>query len=121
MSAKYYIYRNLQKPGFFSIKHKGIVETHCDYIVCNKASLHVSLAGNARARVAQQRNVHAFVVADTYCAPKHSMLYSHHTDCKKREITYNPFRHTQFVYKDTEQPVESPIDVLLLHGKLYQI
>ncbi len=89
---------------------------HTDHIVCNNVTLNVSLAGNDRARLIKQRNVHAFVVSDNFTLV---MDDKQHTDL--REITYNPFRHTSFVFKDDDTVVDGPCTLLLLRGKLYQL
>jgi hypothetical protein len=87
------VYRNLHKKCF-SIKQGDKVVAHFDEeLVLRECSLLVSRAGNKRAKVTKQRNVHAYVQG--YIAPKSELdKYCHVTSPPL--VSYNPFTHNKF-------------------------
>jgi hypothetical protein len=98
MKAKYYIYKNLHK-NCYSIKYKGKVIEHADYIYVENAEFKVNEKGRQRAIKTRQRNVHAYIVADSYTSDmgKDGELiekifeHGYHT-----AISYNPFKRGFF-------------------------
>jgi len=112
--AKYYIYRNLHRPGFFSIKYNGIVVNHLDNFLATDIEFRVSKAGLKRARKTKQRNVHAYAVVSNY-KPTNKKPRN------KRKITYNPFIHDHFVYKDTNEKAEKVQVAFFNKGSVYAL
>jgi len=116
MSAKYYLYRNLHTGGF-SVKQRGRVVGRGETILMKYVEFRVSEAGRNRAVSSQQRNVHAYAVADNYkvAYPDNDLQLSD----KFREVTYNPFKDNSFVYVDTGMPIFMAALIATKNGKLY--
>lgn len=122
--AKYYAYRNLNTGGF-SIKQKGIVCERTMVFVMTNAEFRVSEAGRQRAIRDQQRNVHAYVCADSY--------ESYELDDDRTmsiginvlnnelftEVTYNPFYLDSFVTADKKIPVTTSEFIVAIQDKVY--
>lgn len=115
--ALWYIYRNLHKDCF-SVKYKGKV---VDYIDLNKPIIllgyfKVNPAGRASVLVTGKKMVHAYVVAE------HKVMRVFYPEewegFKKREVTYNPFKHDYFVFKDTGEVAEGNL-IILEYPKVY--
>ena len=99
---KVYVYYNLHRK-LWSIKalegpHKGRVVAHKHHVVLCGVTPKVSQAGRARVLRDKRKNVHAGLVGQwVHSGPLPTTL----TDWT--EITYNPYKYTSFVHKDTEQ------------------
>lgn len=98
--ARYYIYRNLNKGGF-SIKYKGLVTDVLNTFEAFNVEFSVSRAGRERVLKNKVKNVHAYVVAESW-TPK---LRPVPKGMKEVEVTYNPYKHESFVIKETGEPV----------------
>lgn len=113
--AKFYLYRNLRTGGF-SIKHHGLVCDRGDIFVMHNVEFHVSEAGSNRAKKEQQRNVHAYMVAEEY-EKLDGAVY--HSDSELIRITYHPLHHTTFVIADTNEPIIHANYAIAIKGKVY--
>ena len=124
MTALYYSYRNLRTGGF-SIKQGGIVQERPFIFVMTNAQFKVSEAGRQRAIKNQQRNVHAYVVADNYESydfnDERAMSIGVNVLNNKlfTEVTYNPFYLDSFVTADTKVPVEKSEFIVAIQDKVY--
>lgn len=113
MKVKYYIYRNLHKTGFFSIKFKGIVIDRQDVFVGIGADFRVSQSGRDRAIKTKQRNVHAYIAVDEYKIRKNIDVSG------LVEVTYNPFLVDSFHIKTTGKPIFKADKVYFYKGKAF--
>lgn len=104
MPAKYYVYRNLH-TNTFSIRYKGKVIAHPTTILGTNAIFKVNEKGRQKVLTEKRKNVHAFVVLESY-----SLVDS--TDFTK-EVTYNPYTMSEF----TETKPQS--QVLLKNNKIF--
>lgn len=115
---KCFVYRNLSYSGHaYSIRamegpHKGRVIAHADQLRIDNATFVVLKAGQARARVQKQKNVHAGIVGDVSQAHILCTRLPHQIGSKAKKppiggfcITYNPWKWDTFVNRDTEDPV----------------
>lgn len=117
-TSKYvHIYRNLHKPGYFSIKHKNKVIYHSQFILLENCSFVVTKSGKTRALQEQKRNVHAtirgtIVDYDFDAIPRKILK-------KEDEITYKPFENKLFHYKETGEEIISAKKVILGYNKCW--
>ena len=109
-AAKYYIYRNLRTRGF-SIKLRGRVVDRDDWFIAKNVVFKVNELGRQRVVREKSKNVHAYVVCDKYTFPGKTKVD------KSKIITYNPYKHKQFVCDGKE--INSADAVLFKDGKCY--
>ena len=102
------VFYNLHKK-IWSVRHRGKVLEHTTGIELEDVSLDVQPAGNARVRNEKRKNVHAFIrgkrvkLSSAQC----SSSFGHASyDKNWKEVTYNPYKHKTFVFKDTGKPVK---------------
>lgn len=110
MRAKYFIYRNLHK-NCFSVKFRGVVIDHIKNFVADNCIFKVNAAGRQRVILEQSKNVHAYVVCDSYddwIWPPTPI-----------EVTYNPYMFQSFVYADSLLPIYFASTVVGNNNKLY--
>lgn len=96
------VYFNLHKKTL-SVRHKGIVVHHSDYVKILNPKFVVSEAGRQRVLREKRKNVHAFVrgeLASLVNDPKDSTE-------DFQAITYNPYKYTTFVKKNNEASVKT--------------
>ena len=103
-----FVYRNL-RTGNWSLRNTstGLVYGHKDTVFLVRANPKVSQAGRKRVLEDRQKNVHAGILGTVIHTS--SGLADHQSVIEARgyrEITYNPYKYSSFVYKDTEEPVE---------------
>jgi hypothetical protein len=108
--AKFYIYWNLHKKCF-SVKYKGKVIRHLNNFSASGVQFKVSELGRQRVIKEQRKNVHAYIVADEIENVSKSDRF--HTLLDGFEVTYNPYKHTQFVDTKWEIAVNKARWVLL--------
>jgi len=113
--AKFYLYRNLRSGGF-SIKHRGLVCDRGDIFKMFNVEFHVSEAGSQRAKDANQRNVHAYMVAEEY-EKLEGVIY--HADSELIRVTYHPFKDKTFIIADTGEPILSADYAIALKGQVF--
>lgn len=107
-NEKVAVYRNLNN-GLFSVKaltgeFKGKVVGHFASIQINLTGprFKISQAGQLRARKANTRNVHAFLIGEIQSVTDLAVT----SNKEEREITYNPFIHNNFVIKETGETAD---------------
>lgn len=94
-TAKYYIYRNLRTGGF-SIRHRGLVIDHQDHFTARSVKFRVLESGRQRVIQEQRKNVHAFVIADSYSVKQKPKVDT------AMKVSYNPYTQQHFCYKGKE-------------------
>lgn len=114
MTARYYVYRNLNFGLNFSVKHRGRVINYIDSGLVRNASFQVSEAGRLRCLNTRKRNVHAFV-----SSVEEPQIASVPKALKLVEVKYNPYVKPNFFRKDTgEVVIDAPV-VYFLGGKAF--
>jgi hypothetical protein len=96
------VYFNLHKKCL-SVRHKGKVIHHSNYVKILNPKFVVSEAGRQRVLREKRKNVHAFVRGELAALendPKDSAD-------NLQTITYNPYKYTSFVAKSNEAPVHN--------------
>jgi hypothetical protein len=88
------VYFNLHKNRL-SVQYKGLVVAHVDEIKLENAQFKVSEAGRERVLREKRKNVHAFVVG----------VVSNNEYFVDTEITYNPYKYSSFVNRETGKPI----------------
>lgn len=118
-SGKFKIYRNLNKKCFsilrYDSKKRGYrLFAHEREIYLDSANFKVSQAGRNRVLMERVKNVHAFVLTDSYSTsiPKHRVI---------DEIYYNPYSCDSFMMLKTEQPIFHYAGVIFKDGKCYAV
>jgi len=120
MTRRYFkIYRNLHR-GNFSIQSyndikKGFrVTDRGSSMLLFNVDFRVSENGRQKVIKEKRKNVHAFVLPTSYSHLTGEVKTEH-----LREIYYNPYKYSSFVYKDTEEVAED-VSIMLAHdNKLY--
>lgn len=113
--AKSYIYRNL-RTECFSRRFRGKVVEHLTHPVIFYGEFQVSASGRTRVLATKQKNVHAFITTRSDMQPYTPEQWP---NFDKREVTYNPYKHDSFVFKDTEKPVEGSYLVVADYPRVY--
>lgn len=110
------VYKNLHKDCY-SVRAmegpmKGLVIAHCNNIVLKDAKYIVSEKGRERVLRERTKNVHAFVegyIVSLVTIGKSGFDYPIHTQLPfetSYEVTYNPYKFSSFVYKESHTPIE---------------
>jgi len=88
----YSAYRNLHKPGFFSIRYQGKVVEHASTMVMEMCHFFVSEKSRLKTVKERRKRVHAWVRAESYRSidtlPEPSLL---------EEVWYSPYFVQQFI------------------------
>lgn len=127
----YLIYKNLHN-GLWSIKCKktGLVVGHAEAIIMQDVQPKVSEAGRRRVLATRSKVVHAYIAGDilhTFGFTSFRGRNYSQTKCKaplnlssmtpREDITYNPYQHSEFVFRGSNQPyVGSDIVILTNDG-----
>ena len=103
---KVFVYFNLHRK-LFSVKalegpNKGKVISHTTYLWLKDVTFKVSEAGRQRVLREKRKNVHAGVVGNISADAWDDMLLQD----DPKQITYNPYRFSSFVNKETSEPVK---------------
>ena len=99
------VYFNLHKKTW-SVRQSGRVVGHTDYIQVKDPQYVVSQKGNERVRREKKKNVHAFVRG--YVESRLPVFPS-----KMRFVTYNPYKNSSFVVRNTNDTIcSSPFAAL---------
>jgi hypothetical protein len=110
---KVFVYFNLHRK-LFSVKalegpNKGKVISHTTYLWLKDVTFKVSEAGRQRVLREKRKNVHAGVVGTLDCDLSNQdyrnfgfSLLKHNST----QVTYNPYRFSSFVNKETSEPVK---------------
>jgi hypothetical protein len=96
-------YFNLHK-NIFSLQSRekdtyGKVIGHVESVVLKSPKFVVRQAGREKVINDKTKNVHAFVVG--------YVVEAVNTNTVPRAITYNPYKYSSFVVKDTEEPIDT--------------
>ena len=91
------VYFNLHKKTW-SVRQSGRVVGHTDYIQVKDPQFVVSQKGNERVRREKKKNVHAFVRG--YVESRLPVFPS-----KMRFVTYNPYKNSSFVVRNTNDTI----------------
>lgn len=105
------VYRNLHRKCW-SVRHRGIVRSHCDTVTLGEATFCVSEAGRQRVLRERRKNVHA-VVRGTL------VVFDGVVGDGSLEVVYNPYKGGTFRYALTDAPVHGARFVYLHNGKVW--
>lgn len=108
--AAYYVYRNLRMKDTFSIKQRGKVVHRLTHFVAHDVQFKVSNIGRQRVLRERQKNVHAFVVAQTFKPSRKSGK-------GLQRISYNPYKAGTFIMN--EKPILAAKTVLFSGGQCF--
>jgi hypothetical protein len=107
----YRIYRNLHKQEYtvqHYIKGKGWRKlTGAKNIVCKNVSFKVYESGRQKVINERRKNVHAYVLADTFYETNSPTVSLEYITGVRGSATYNPYKYSGFVERDTERLVQS--------------
>lgn len=97
------VYFNLHRK-VWSVRDRKTrrVVAHLKNVVLKDVKFRVSAAGNARVRSEGRKNVHAFARGTFVGSDVLSTLPNDGV-----AVTYNPYKYTTFVNKDTEAPIHT--------------
>ena len=115
IGKKVMVYYNLHKHTF-SITYNGKVIMYADYVKLGDVEFRVRQGGKEKVRSEKSKNVHAFVIGKLleYCEyPCDEMP----TPSSDNVVTYNPYKHDTFVFKNTEEPVYHAQEVDMINAK----
>lgn len=121
LGKKVMVYYNLHKHTF-SVTYDGKVIMYADYVKLGDVEFRVRKGGKEKVRSEKSKNVHAFVIGRLldYCEYPCDELPV--TD-SNRIVTYNPYKHDSFVYKQSEEPiyVAKEVDIINSQNKLFVV
>ena len=115
IGKKVMVYYNLHKHTF-SITYNSKVIMYADYVKLGDVEFRVRQGGKEKVRSEKSKNVHAFVIGKllNYCEyPCDEMP----TPSSDNVVTYNPYKHDTFVFKNTEEPVYYAQEVDMINAK----
>ena len=97
------VYFNLHK-NVFSLQSRnkedyGKVIDHVEHVILKNVKFVVRPAGRERVLNEKKKNVHAMVIGELVSAVDTSSV-----PCA---VTYNPYKYSSFVVKDTEEPIDT--------------
>jgi hypothetical protein len=123
---KVFVYRNLHQDCW-SVKSKktGRVVAHADTVQLSNVDFKVSETGRQRVLREKSKNVHAGLVGTLEHFTERgseipSATYVNGQDCDSKNnvsITYNPYKYSQFVVRETEAPVKHAESAVLQSDK----
>ena len=121
LGKKVMVYYNLHKQTF-SVTYDSKVIMHADYVKLGDVEFRVRKGGKEKVRSEKSKNVHAFVIGRLldYCEYPCDELPV--TD-SNRIVTYNPYKHDSFVYKQSEEPIygAKEVDIINSQNKLFVV
>ncbi len=115
IGKKVMVYYNLHKHTF-SVTYDSKVIMYADYVKLGDVEFRVRQGGKEKVRSEKSKNVRAFVIGKLldYCEyPCDEMP----TSSSDKVVTYNPYKHDTFVFKDTEEPVYYAQEVDMINAK----
>lgn len=115
VGKKVMVYYNLHKQTF-SVRYDNKVILHADYVKLGDVEFRVRSGGNEKVRKEKSKNVHAFVIGTLldYCEYPCDNIPNPTSD---KIVTYDPYKHNSFVYKDSEEPVYNAKEVDMINSK----
>ena len=96
------VYWNLKK-NCFSVRHRGKVIAHTQFVELKDITWVVQPGGRARVLRDRRKNVHAFARGTWLYGKEETTPNPHDHDYKR--IIYDPYTHDSFVTVDTKTPV----------------
>ena len=112
------VYFNLHRKLFSVVAlegpRKGLVIAHERSLILTDATFKVSEAGRQRVLREQRKNVHAFVVGQWWEHPWMENL-------GREEVTYNPYKFSTFVKKESLEPIHRASCVWLENKKVWAL
>ena len=121
LGKKVMVYYNLHKQTFY-VTYDSKVIMHADYVKLGDVEFRVRKGGKEKVRSEKSKNVHAFVIGRLldYCEYPCDELPV--TD-SNRIVTYNPYKHDSFVYKQSEEPIygAKEVDMINSQNKLFVV
>jgi hypothetical protein len=95
---------------------------HADYVKLGDVEFRVRKGGKEKVRSEKSKNVHAFVIGTLleYCEYPCDFIPN---PPSKKIVTYNPYKHDSFVYKNSEEPVyrAKEVDMINSQNKLFVV
>ena len=115
---KVFVYYNLHRHTW-SIKalegpQKGLVIGHSDTVLLQDATGKVSEAGRQRLLTEKRKNVHAGITGTLVHTGGEGFFPG-------IEVTYNPYKYSTFVYRDTESPYSGSQFAYMDNRKVYTL
>lgn len=115
IGKKVMVYYNLHKHTF-SVTYDSKVIMYADYVKLADVEFRVRKGGKEKVRSEKSKNVHAFVIGTLldYCEyPCEDMPLPSSDEI----VTYNPYKHDTFVFKNTEEPIYRAQEVDMINSK----
>jgi len=117
MAASFQAYRNLHKPGCFSIKHKGLVIDYATTMVMRGCRFFVSEKGRLRTVARRRKGVHAWIVGKSYeILPADLDIPNNEA---YEEAWYSPYFTQKFYGINTGKIYEFADEVYFVNNKCY--
>ncbi len=115
LGKKVMVYYNLHKHTF-SVTYDSKVIMYADYVKLGDVEFRVRQGGKEKVRDEKRKNVHAFTIGTLldYCEYPCGDMPSPSSD---KVVTYNPYKHDTFVFKNTEEPVYYAQEVDMINSK----
>ena len=115
IGKKVMVYYNLHKHTF-SVTYDSKVIMYADYVKLVDVEFRVRKGGKEKVRSEKSKNVHAFVIGTLldYCEYPCEDMPSPSSD---EIVTYNPYKHDTFVFKNTEEPIYRAQEVDMINSK----
>lgn len=117
-------YYNLHRRCL-SYRARGGKVAHAAAMILNNVKFAVQPAGNAKVRLHGRKNVHAYIRGDLAWQTDdivHGMDDYDEENLRRqgyRQITYNPYYNSYFVYRDTQEPIKSASQVVIVGKNIY--
>ncbi len=108
--AKNYIYRNLHAGKAFSVRYRGKVVQRLTEFVALGVTFKVNELGRLRVIEERQKNVHAFVVAE-------SIIQTQFSIADLQKVSYNPYTMSSFTINGV--PIREAQGVVFSNGHCY--
>lgn len=119
-----FVYWNLHRK-LWSIKalegpQRGRVIGHSPVVKLTEVTPKVSQKGRQRVLREQKKNVHAGIVGNLLEGPQaHTRPQGDLVASGWREVTYNPYKYSEFVHKDNETPFGGSVVAILEDKHVY--
>jgi hypothetical protein len=115
INKKVMVYYNLNKHTF-SITYKNKLISHADHVKLNDVEFRVRPGGRTRVLKDKRKNVHAFVIGTLleYCKYPCESLPN---DINDNIVTYDPYKYSSYVIKDTKEPIYNVGGVEMINSR----